>query len=51
MRRTRKDPVNVAREKTVPQTPNILIPAQSMVAPAFVIRILDQRRVRDRAIP
>ena len=50
MRRTRKDAIDVAREKAVPQTPDILIPAQPAVTRAFVVRVFDQLRVADAAV-
>ncbi len=51
MRRTRKNPINIAREKPIPQTPHILIPAQPTVTRTLIICILNQRRVRNTAIP
>lgn len=50
MRRTRKNPINKAREKPIPQTPYILIPAKPTVTRTVMIRFLDQRRVRNAAI-
>ena len=50
MRRTRKNPIDIAREEAIPQTPDVLVPAQPIIARALVIRVLDQRRVRDRAV-